>query len=80
MNRNCSACNTNTDESNYQKHRTICKKGHNEIRRKNNINTVTENEIDTTPKQRRIDKIDNNNFSFKNHACVVIGPRKVNRT
>ena len=37
------------DENNYLKHRTICKKCHNANRRKNNINTIDENEIDTTP-------------------------------
>ena len=57
------------DENNYLKHRTICKKRHNENRRKNNINNITENE------QPQIDKINNNNVStFENHACVVIGP------
>ena len=79
MNRNCSACNIIIDEKNYLKHRTICKKSHNENRRKNNINTITENEIDTTPQQPKIEKIDNNNVSFKNQACVVIGPRKVGK-
>ena len=42
-------------ENNYLKHRTICKKCHNENRRKNN-NTITENEIATTPQQPKIDK------------------------
>ena len=51
------------DENNYLKHRTICKKCHNENRRKNNNNTITENEIDTTPQQPKIDKIINNNVS-----------------
>ena len=81
MNRNCSACNIKIDENNYLKHGTICKKCHNEIRRKNNINTITENEIDTTPQQPKIDKINNNNVStIENHACVVIGPRNVGKT
>ena len=78
MNRNCSACNIKIDENNCLKHRTICKKSHNENRRKNNINTKTENEIDTTPQQLKIDKINNNNVStFENQTCVVIGPRNV---
>ena len=69
------------DENNYLKHRTICKKCHNEIRRKNNNNTITENEIDTTPKQPKIDKIINNNVStFENRANVNIGPRNVGKT
>ena len=45
------------DENNYLKHRTICKKCHNENRRKNNNNTITENEIATTPQQPKIDKM-----------------------
>ena len=75
MNRNCSACNIMIDENKYLKHRTICKKCHNDNRTKNNINTRTENE------QPKIDKINNNNVStFENHACVVIGPRNVGKT
>ena len=78
MNRNCSACNIKIDENNYLKHRTICKKCYNGNRRKNNINTITENEVDTTPQRTKIDKINNNNVStFENHACVIIGPRNV---
>ena len=61
MNRNCGACNINVDEINYLRHRTICKKCHNENRRKNNNNTITENEIVSTPQQPKIDKISNNN-------------------
>ena len=81
MNRNCSACNINLDENNYLKHRTICKKCHNENRRKNNINTITKNEIDTTPQQPKINKVINNNVSnFENRANVVIGPRNVGKT
>ena len=75
MNRNCSACDIKIDENNYLKHRTICKKCHNENRRKNNINTKTENE------KPKIDKLNNNNVStFENHACVVIGLRSVGKT
>ena len=50
------------------------KKCHNE-NRKNNINSITENE------QHKMDKINNNNVStFENHGCVVIGPRNVGKT
>ena len=81
MNRNCSACNINLDENNYPKHRTICKKCHNENRRKNNINTITKNGIDITPQQPKIDKISINNVSkFENRANVIIGPRNVGKT
>ena len=51
------------DEYNYLKHKTTCKKCHNENKRKNKINTITENEIDTTPEQPKVDKIINNNVS-----------------
>ena len=81
MNRNCSACNIKIDENNYLKHRTFCKQCHNENRRKNNSNTITENEIATTPQQPKIDKINNNKVStYENRANVVIGPRNVGKT
>ena len=80
MNRNCSVCNINIDENNYLKHRTICKKCHNENRRKNNSNTITENEINTTPQQAKIDKINNNVSKYENRANVIIGPRNVGET
>ena len=81
MNRNCSVCDIMIDENNYLKHRTICKKCHNENRRKNNNNTITESEIDTTPQQPKIDKIINKNDStFENRANVIIGPRYVGKT
>ena len=69
------------DENKYLKHRTVCKKYHNENRRKNNINTINKNEIDTTPQQPKIDKIINKNVStFENRANVIIGPRNVGKT
>ena len=69
------------DENNYLKHRTVCKKCHNQNRRKNNNNTITENEIDITPQQPKIDKNINNNAStFENRANVIIGPRNVGKT
>ena len=81
MNRNCSTCDILIDENNYVKHRTICKKCHNENRRKNNNNTITENEIATKLQQPKIDKINNNKVStYENHAYVVIGPRNVGKT
>ena len=69
------------DENNYLKHRTICKKCHNEKRRKNNNNTITESESDTTPQQPKIDKIINKIVStFENRSNVIIGPRNVGKT
>ena len=56
-------------------------KCHNENRRKNTNNTITENEIDTTPLEPKINKTINNNVSkFENRANVVIGPRNVGKT
>ena len=69
------------NENNYLKHRTICKKCHNENRRKNNNNTKNENDFVTTPQQPKVDKINNSNVStYENHANVVIGPRNVGKT
>ena len=69
------------DENNYLKHRTICKKCHNEKRRKNNNNNIAESEIDTTPQQPKIDQIINKNVStLENRANVIIGPRNVGKT
>ena len=80
MNRNCSICYITIDENNYLKHRTICKKCHNENRRKNNNNTITENEIVTKPQQPKINKINNSVSTYENHACVIVGPRNVGKT
>ena len=81
MIRKCSACNIKINENSYLEHGTICKKCHNENGRKNNIETITENEIDTTPQQPKIDKINNSTVStYENHACVIIGPRNVGKT
>ena len=80
MNRNCSICDITIDENNYLRHRTICKKCHNENRRKNN-NTITENEIVTTTQQPKTDKINNNNVSkYENRANVIIGARNNGKT
>ena len=68
-------------ENSYLKHRTICKKCHNENRRKNNRNTITENENVTKPQQPKNDKVNNNNVStYENHTYVIIGPRNVGKT
>ena len=69
------------DENNYLRHRAIFKNCHNGNRRKNNINTITENKIDTTPQQPKINKINKKIVStFENHAYVNIGPRNVGKT
>ena len=65
------------DENNYPKNIELFVKYVNENRRKNNNNTITENEIVTTPQQP---KINNNVSTYENYAYVVIGPRNVGKT
>ena len=71
------------DENNYLKHRTICKKCHNENRRKNN-NTLPPN-IENVNNKKKL-KINSNNknddivSTYENHRHVVIGPSNVGKT
>ena len=63
------------DENNYLKHRTICKKSHNENRRKNN-NTLP-------PNIENVNSNNNNNdivSKFENHRHVIIGRSNVGKT
>ena len=73
MDRNCTICKITIDENVYLKLRTICKKCHNENRRKNN-NTLPPN----------IENVNNNNndvvSTYENHRHVIIGPSKVGKT
>ena len=76
---NFNTCNIEIDENNYLKDRTVCKCCYNENRRRNNNDTLIQNE------QPKIDKIIKNNDSnvsvpaYENHAYVVIGPRNVGK-
>ena len=80
MSRIYNACITNIDENNNLKDRTVCKCCYNENRRKNNYNTLIQNQ------QPKTDKINNNNDNNPNvsthekHAYVVIGPKNVGKT
>ena len=80
MNPICKICNTEIDKNNYLKNTNVCKRCYNKIRRKNNNNTLIQNQ---PPK---VDKISNNNvnntsvLSYENHANVVIGPKNVGKT
>ena len=71
------------DENNYLKHRTICKKCHNENKRKNN-NTLPPNiENVNNKKKLKINSNNNNNdivSKFENHRHIVIGPSNVGKT
>ena len=73
MDRNCSISKIIIDENNYLKHRTICKKCHNEKRRKNN-----------NPLPPNIENVNNNNndivSTYENHRRVIIGPSNVGKT
>ena len=69
MDRNCNICKITIDENNYLKHRNICKKCHNENRRKNK-NTLPPN----------IENVNNDVSTYENRANVVIGSRNVGRT
>ena len=69
------------DENNYLKHRTFCKKCDHKNRRKNNKNTITGNEIVTTPQQPEVDEINNPIVStYESRRHVVIGPSNVGKT
>ena len=71
------------DENNYLKHRTICKKCHNENRRKNNKNLPPNIENVNNKKKLKINSNNNNNdivSKFENHRHVIIGPSNVGKT
>ena len=62
------------------KDRTVCKSCYNKNRRKNNNDTLIQNQ---QPKIAKINKNNDNNpnvSTFENHAYVVIGPRDVGKT
>ena len=60
--------------------RIVCKSCYNKNRRKNNNNTIIQNQ------QPKVNKINNSNDNwsnvpkYENHACIVIGPRNVGKT
>ena len=66
-NKNCSACNIKLDINNYKKDRTVCRDCYNKKKRKNNINTLPPNKINTSYHQS---KIENNN----NNRTLLVGP------
>ena len=83
MSRNCSICNIIIDENNYLKHRTICKKCHNENRRKNNNSLPPNIENVNNKKKLKINSSNNNNdivSTYENHRHVIIGPSNVGKT
>ena len=80
MSRNCSICNIIIDENNCLKHRTICKKCHNENRRKNKNNTLPPNKIITSHQQPNTGNFNNKDSKYENHRHVVIGPSNVGKT
>ena len=66
-NKNCSACNIKLDINNYKKDRTVCRDCYNKKKRKDNINTLPPNKINTSYHQPFIE---NNN----NNRTLLVGP------
>ena len=58
----CTACNIKLDKNNYLKDRLVCKRCYNNIRRKDNKNTLFENQ------QPKTDIVNNNN-----NRSLIIG-------
>ena len=79
-NKNYSACNIKLDINNYKKDRTVCRDCYNKKKRKNNINTLPPNKINTSYHQP---KIENKNrpllvgpsFSGKTYLMLKIPSR-----
>ena len=65
------------DENNYLKDRTVCKSCYNTNRRKNNSNTLFQNQ---QPKIKNVLNINPSVSTYENHAYVVIGPGNVGKT
>ena len=94
MNRNCGSCDIMIDKNNYKKDRTVCKTCYNKNKRKNNINTLPPNKINTSHQQPNIENVNNkkkqkninnkdnntNVLTYENHRHVIIGPSNVGRT
>ena len=69
-------CDIKIDENIYLKDRTVCKRRDNRNRRKDDDNTIFENQIDKQPKIDNVNKHKNPNVStFENQAHIAIGPR-----
>ena len=88
MDRNCSVCDRKLDKNIYLKHRTICKKCHNNNRRKNDSSASpqnqqlapSENETCSSQHHPKIDSNNHNDSAHENHAFDVIGSRNVAKT
>ena len=68
MNRIFNACKVKTNKNNYLKDRTVCKSRYNKNRRKNNNNTIIENEIINSHRQLKIKNVNIN----KNNRSLII--------
>ena len=82
MNRTCNTCNKEKDKNNYYlKDGTVWKRCYNKNGRKNNINTLIQNQ---EPKTENVNNNKNNVnnpnvLTYENHAYVVIGPRNLGK-
>ena len=76
MNRICNICKIKINENFYMKDWTVCKSCYNKNRRKNNNNTIIQNQ------QPKTDKINTKITvpTYENHAYVVIGRRNLGKT
>ena len=70
MRKKITACNIKLDKDNYKKHRTICKNCYSKNKRKNNDNTLTQNQ------QPKIDKVISNNIN----RILLVGPNFLGKT
>ena len=68
------------DINNYKKDGTVCKTCYNINKRKNNINTLPPNKINTSYQQPNIKIVNNNVSTYENHRHVIIGPSNVGKT
>ena len=59
MNLNCTACNIMIDIKTYKKDRTVCKTCYKKIKKKDNINILAPNKINTSYQQPNIENVNN---------------------
>ena len=74
MNRVCNSCTIEIDQNNYMKNRTVCKCCYHK-NRKNNNNTLIQNQQTKTDIINKNIKINTKVQAYDNYAYVVIGPR-----
>ena len=78
----CTVCNIKIEEDNCKKDRTICKNCYNINRKKYTINEKKRKTDDSVRNKEKpkIDKVNNDVSTYKNHRHVIIGPSNVGKT